>query len=134
MKPDKLLLSVASVLLASSAYITANMAYAEDKESEVRSESRDGKGAPEALAKGVAHAVTLSNLSDITLKEIEISFSGKDRSDFRQTNDCGERLAGKASCTINVTFLPKTAGPKSATMEVRTSGGSQAVYLTGTGM
>ena len=37
------------------------------------------------------------------------------------------------SCTISVTFQPRTRGEKSATMEVHTSGGDESVDLAGSG-
>lgn len=133
MKRNGSLISILSIFLALSAYATVNVAYGEDKEQhDGRKEAR--KGDDRELAKGVPHAVTLRNLSNIPLKEIEIRFSGKDRNDFNQTNDCHEQLAERASCTINVIFAPKSPGEKAATLEVDTSGGKQIVYLTGTGI
>lgn len=150
MERNHLMLGIAGFLLASGAYVTANVAYAEGRDhretrktesKKQESKKQDSREREEAgdrdrreLVAGVPHAVTLSNLSNLPLKKIEIEFRGQDRGDFRQTNNCGEELKQKASCTINVTFAPRSPGAKTATMEVHTSGGNQAVYLTGTGV
>ena len=38
--------------------------------------------------------------------------------DFGSTNNCGASLAVGASCTINVTFSPKTTGARVGTLAV----------------
>ncbi len=125
MKRNKFLLSIVSTVLVFGAYATSNVAYGEGQTKKAES---DG------LTAGVPHAITLSNLTNKPLREIGISFSGKDGRDFHQQNNCGEKLAGEASCTISVTFTPKSPGAKSATMTVHTSAGDKDVYLTGTGI
>ncbi len=137
MKRNGFLLGMVSISLGFAA-CAATAAYAGSNEREDRHEARkaaskEHEGSNELKA-GVLHAVRLSNLGNKPLEEIEIRFSGKDKGDFRQTNNCGEKLSGNASCVINVSFMPRTPGPKSATMEVHTSGGNQVVYLTGTGI
>ncbi len=143
MKRNGLLLSL---FLVFGVYASVNMAYggnsrehddrhearkADSKEHEDRHEEMEGRT---ALTTSAPHAVKLSNLSNKPLEEIEIRFGGKDRTDFRQTNNCGEKLAGNASCVINVTFAPRTPGAKTATLEVHSSSGDQIVYLSGTGI
>lgn len=127
MKPNKFLLGAASILLMAGTCVAANAAHAGSKE-------REAAGKEDGLTQGVPHPVTLTNQGNRPLKEIEIRFSGADGKSFRQTNDCGEELKANASCTINVTFLPQSPGPKSALMEVHTSGGDQLVHLSGTGI
>lgn len=141
MKRNGFLLGMLGISLGFAAYAAATAVYAESNEHEDRHEAKkadskeheDRKAEGNQLLKGVPHAVRLSNLSNKPLEEIEIRFSGKNKGDFRQTNNCGEKLAGNASCVISVTFVPRTPGPKSAAMEVHTSGGNQVVYLSGTG-
>ncbi len=125
MKQHKLLIGVFGVSLAIA---SASTAYGEDGKGEDKKH-----GERIQVGQGVSQALKLSN-SGIKAEELEINFSGKDAGEFRQTNDCGEKLAGKASCTITVTFAPKTRGDKSATMEIHTSGGTQSVPLSGTGV
>lgn len=137
MKRNKFLLSIVSTFLVFGAYATSNVAYGESGEHAAhRKEATKGtsKGESDELTRGVPHAITLSNLTNKPVREIEIGFSGKDSRDFHQQNNCGEKLAGEASCTINVTFDPKSPGAKSATMTVHTSAGDKDVYLTGTGI
>lgn len=86
-----------------------------------------------AVKSGTSKAVTLSNLGNQPLRNINVKFGGNNPGDFSQTNNCGRILGNGKSCVINVTFMPKTTGSKSATLEVHTSGGAQVVYLTGTG-
>lgn len=150
MKLSRLLLGVfgvsAAVALASAAYAQDEDNEHEDKGGEhVRIQQqaashhheheKDGNGEHVSIQQqGVSQSVKLSNLIAQPLEDVEIGFSGKDAGDFHQTNDCGEKLAGNASCTINVWFAPKTRGPKSATMEIQTSGGKQSVPLSGDGV
>ena len=56
-------------------------------------------------------------------------------SQFAQTNTCGSSLAAGASCTVNVTFSPTSAGAKSGNLTVTSnaSNPSLTVALTGTG-
>lgn len=137
MKPNKFRVGIMSALLVLGTYATSNVAYGEGGEhADHRQEAAKGanKGESNELERGIPHAITLSNLTNKPLREIEIRFSGKDGRDFHQQNNCGERLAGEASCTINVTFTPKSPGAKSATMTVHTSAGDKDVYLSGTGI
>jgi hypothetical protein len=55
--------------------------------------------------------------------------------DFTQTNTCGASVAVGASCTINVTFTPTAAGPRSGTLTINdnASGSPQTVALAGAG-
>lgn len=140
----------AGVLLATSTCVMASAAYAHDEDahessraarhehesanSEARhagQSSHDGDNTD--MAPGTSRPVTLSNRGTRPV-EIDIRFLGKNPGDFTQTNNCGERLKGQGSCVINVQFVPRAPGAKSATMEIRTSGGTQDVQLTGTGV
>ncbi len=129
---SKLLIGMFVALATLAAAGTAHAERKGHEDGKKQEDSKEHEGdAP--LQKGASHPVTLSNLGTKPLKEIDIRFSGKDPGDFLQTNNCGEKLGGGQTCTINVTFSPKTPGPKDASMEVRTSGGSKIIYLSGTG-
>lgn len=54
---------------------------------------------------------------------------------FAQSNDCGASLAPGASCNIDVTFRPTSAGQKSGSLTISTDAetGDTAVTLAGTG-
>jgi hypothetical protein len=54
---------------------------------------------------------------------------------FGETDDCGSSLAAGASCTINVTFTPTTAGNLAGTLSVTDNapGSPQSVSLAGRG-
>ncbi len=144
MKSSKLLMGVCGAVAALS--LATGVAYGKDHEgdndehkavrgsNEHKADVDTGKVFKGEVLKGVARAVKLSNLGSGPLHDIEISFSGQDARDFSQTNDCGEKLAGNASCTINVWFAPKTPGTKWATMEIHTSGGEKSVPLSGAGV
>jgi hypothetical protein len=55
---------------------------------------------------------------------------------FGETNNCGASVAANGSCTINVTFTPKAAGPLSGTLTINDNSNNspQKVALTGTGV
>jgi len=80
--------------------------------------------------------VTLTNYAS---KAVTISggdITGSNASSFRlQSTTCQHSLPAGASCTINIVFAPKSAGAKSATLEVNDNGGAspQTVSLSGTG-
>jgi len=76
-------------------------------------------------------SATLTNNQATALTITSVSVSG----DFAQTNTCGTSLAGKAKCTISVTFTPTLVGSRTGTLTVTDSGNNspQTVSLTGTG-
>lgn len=80
-------------------------------------------------------AVTLTNLSNTSQELQGEKFVGANKSDFTQTNNCGQFLAANSSCTISVTFTPGAAGSRSA--ELTPVGGNTyspyPVSLLGTG-
>jgi hypothetical protein len=80
-------------------------------------------------------AVTLTNLSNTSQELQSEKFVGADKSDFAQTNTCGQLLFANSSCTISVTFTPGAAGSRSA--ELTPVGGNTyspyPVSLSGTG-
>jgi len=56
--------------------------------------------------------------------------------EFFQTNTCGSSLAAYASCTIEVRFAPRAAGPRTTLMRVSSPGQPESLQLTlqGTGI
>ncbi len=78
-----------------------------------------------------AQNVTLTNnLASTTLSITAIQITGP----FTQTNNCGASLAAGASCTVNVSFAPTTAGSAQGTLTVTSSSNTAVVSLTGTGV
>jgi hypothetical protein len=78
-----------------------------------------------------AQAVTLSNGPGPSLSITSITATGP----FSQTNNCPTSLNTNASCAINVTFTPTTAGAASGSISVadNASNSPQVVSLSGTG-
>ncbi len=54
--------------------------------------------------------VQLMNVGTTSVKIHQIGFKGKDPGDFSQTNNCGNSVPGKGSCTIKITFTPHAKG------------------------
>jgi subtilisin family serine protease len=80
-----------------------------------------------------AQKLTLSNSGDATLDLTSVVASG----DFAQTNTCTATLAVGASCTINVTLTPTTAGTRTGALTVTddaSNGSPQSASLSGTGV
>ncbi|MCA1701766.1 MAG: choice-of-anchor D domain-containing protein, partial [Actinobacteria bacterium] len=82
--------------------------------------------------------VTMTNADTTgtaTLGIIGISVSGKNATDYKQTNTCGTALVPGGSCTITVTFTPTANGGRNATLTVDhdAAGAPRTVTLTGTG-
>jgi hypothetical protein len=83
-----------------------------------------------------AQPITLRSTGIVALPITSIAISGTNPTDFPQTNNCGTSVAVGASCTINVTFKPTSAGPKIALLTVTASGGAgiKRVLFTGNGV
>lgn len=79
--------------------------------------------------------ITLTDESATAMTISSVAITGTNSSDFSETNSCGTSLAGKASCTITVTFKPTAAGTRTAAVTVtdNAGGSSQSVPLSGTG-
>ena len=78
--------------------------------------------------------VILTNHSpDHAVPVYGMGITGTNGALFAQTNTCGSSLAAGTSCTINVTFTPKSKGTKTATLNIADGGGDtpQKVTLTG---
>jgi hypothetical protein len=77
-----------------------------------------------------AQKVTLTNSGGNPLTGIAVSVSGP----FQQNNDCTTQLVAKASCTINVLYLPTAAGTQTGKLAVSDILKTQNVALSGTGL
>jgi hypothetical protein len=78
--------------------------------------------------------VTLTNTGTGSLQVASVTITGSNVGDFTQTNGCTAPLKSKRSCSVSVTFSPKTTGARSANVTiVDGSGVTQNVPLTGTG-
>jgi hypothetical protein len=75
--------------------------------------------------------VTLTNQGKATLFITSIKATGE----FGATSTCGKSVAVKASCTISVTFSPKSAGAFSGAVQITDSASSkpQVIALSGKG-
>ena len=77
----------------------------------------------------------LTNTSSVAIVINAVTVLGTNHIDFSQNNNCVGRLAGLASCTINVSFTPSAAGgtAESATLTIfdTASNSPQKVALTG---
>ena len=94
-----------------------------------------------------AAAMTLTNRQDVELQigRVDICGSGgaadcnnasygNAAKNFRITgNTCGNKVAAKSSCEINVSFTPSEAGERTATLRVVDSEGTHDVSLSGIG-
>ncbi|MGE5218199.1 MAG: choice-of-anchor D domain-containing protein [Chloroflexota bacterium] len=81
--------------------------------------------------------ITIASSSDISTQLSDAVITGNDAGDFSLTrNNCREIDIGPQSqCTINLTFSPRTAGPRRAALVLTTSdGGREEIALLGTGI
>jgi hypothetical protein len=80
--------------------------------------------------------VKLTNGGNGSLNIKGFSFTGTNRTDFAQTNDCPGSLGAGAACTIFVTFTPSTETGETATLNVAddATGSPQTAGLSGTGV
>jgi hypothetical protein len=77
-----------------------------------------------------AQNVSVSNPSNAAVSVSSITTTG----DFAETNTCGSSVAANGSCAVNVTFTPTATGSRTGTLTVATSGGTDTVSLSGTGV
>jgi hypothetical protein len=81
--------------------------------------------------------VTLVNSGTTTLQVSSVQIGGADPSDFTPDNGCtGASVQPHASCTVNVTFTPSAAGPRTATLSFNDNANTtpSTVMLSGTGV
>jgi hypothetical protein len=88
--------------------------------------------------KSNALTITIGNPSGTPISVKKPSISGTDANDFAQANTCPlvpATLAPGSSCSISVTFTPKSAGARTATVSLKDSvpGSPQLISLAGTG-
>jgi hypothetical protein len=85
--------------------------------------------------KSAPEIATLSNNGSSALGITNIAITG-DPKDYEQKNNCGSSLPPESSCQIRVSFAPKSAGRKLASLSVSYNGlGSpQTVALAGKGV
>jgi hypothetical protein len=79
--------------------------------------------------------VTLTNVGSIQLNLTGISITGKNPTDYSQTNTCGTTIAAGGNCTITVTFTPTAQGLRRAIVNISDDGGGspQEIALAGYG-
>ncbi len=79
--------------------------------------------------------LTLTNKGTSDLTGVHVSFFGSSAGYFSQTNNCGNRVSGRGTCTISVTFSPKSTGVHTSNVAVYDSGGGspQLTQIAGTG-
>ncbi len=78
---------------------------------------------------------TVVNHQKVTLNFTSITITGKNASDFAQTNTCGNSLPAGGKCTVSVTFTPTAKGSRIASLTLTDDAGTspQTAKLTGTG-
>jgi hypothetical protein len=95
-------------------------------------------GAEKVSVKSNPQTITIGNPSGTPITVKKPTLSGADAADFAQTTTCPlspATLAPGLSCSVVVTFTPKAAGARSATLKIADSvpGSPQLVSLGGTG-
>jgi hypothetical protein len=92
-------------------------------------------GSEQLDTSSTAQSVTVTNEGNGALPIASITLTGKNDSQFSQTNTCGTSVPAGSYCTISVVFAPTSVGSKVATLNVKGGGGAdtQTLALTGTG-
>ncbi len=78
-----------------------------------------------------AQQVVLTNAGDVPLTLISAKISS---GDFQAVNGCGSSLNAHSSCTIQVTYVPRSVGAGTGVLVVSDQFRSQAVSLNGMGV
>ena len=88
---------------------------------------------------GTASAVLTETLKNASVSDMAISnigITGSNGTDFKQlSTTCGPNLAAGGSCTVNLSFTPTQAGPRTAAMTISDDAADspQSASLNGTG-
>jgi hypothetical protein len=93
-------------------------------------------GAQKAGTRSAPMTATVKNNGSQAVNVSAVTIYGYEHEDFSDVTNCtAGRLAGGASCTIQVTFDPTKKGTRSATVLIEDNGGGspQKVSLAGTG-
>ncbi len=79
---------------------------------------------------------TVTNAASSSTAVLSVVLNGGNSSEFIvSANSCTTALGAGASCTLNVSFAPTSAGAKNTTLEIREAGaGTVPATLTGTGL
>jgi hypothetical protein len=77
-----------------------------------------------------AQTLTLTNGGDLPLTFISMWTSAG----YQTSNNCGGTLAGQASCTVSVVFVPSQTGSQPGTLSVADVNRTQTVSLSGSGL
>jgi hypothetical protein len=80
-------------------------------------------------------ATKTATLSNPNARAVVVKSLGIDISSdvYRQSNDCGDTILPQASCTVTVTFTPKSFGARSGRVRVDSEGASTPLALEGVG-
>jgi len=80
--------------------------------------------------------VTVTSTGNANLTVNGVSFTGTDPTSFIATNECTTSLAPQVTCSIKVSFAPKTTGVKSASLVISSNAKTPAppIALSGTGV
>jgi hypothetical protein len=66
-----------------------------------------------------AQTVTVTNPTTAPVSGVTINLSGTNQGDFAQTNTCGTSVSAGASCTVSVTFYPRSPAVARRSLEHR---------------
>jgi hypothetical protein len=78
--------------------------------------------------------VSVKNTSAAAITFGSISFSGADPTSFGALNNCHTTLGAGASCNALISFIPKTTGALSGSLNIASSVATEKVALSGTGI
>jgi hypothetical protein len=83
---------------------------------------------------GSSQYVTVTNSGNQALSISSAALSGADAASFSMSNGCAKTLAVNMSCSVTITFVPATAGAKSAVLALSTNApANPSVTLSGNG-
>jgi hypothetical protein len=84
-----------------------------------------------------ARTITVTNTGFASLTVSGVTLGGTDAASFATTNTCAAPLARGATCIVNVTFRPITAGAKTASVNIASNdpeSPTKGVTVSGTGV
>ena len=89
------------------------------------------------IRKKVTKKFTITNIGDADLTGLSVNVDGKNKGDFTIGKLAKKTLPGSSSTSLDVTFLPKSAGLKTAAIHIKSNDANENpfdILLTGTGV
>ena len=82
--------------------------------------------------RSAVQTITVTNAGNQNMNKPTLALNGPQAADYNANSNCPNTVVPGGTCTISVTFRPRAAGTRTATLTVSSNGGTATASLTGT--